>query len=316
MTKTLNILMLGGAKRVSVAQLLKEAGAKEGVQVNIFSHELSTQEPIASVGTIIPGGKYSSPGIDDEIDSIITEYGINIILPFIDPAIAVASRAKSRHNDVFVPVSPERTATAMFDKVEANKVFCAAEFPIPKSYTGDSIKYPAILKPRFGSASKGIIVANCANDIKGITNFNDYLIQEYIANRDEYTVDCYVGATDGAVKSITPRLRIATAGGEVIRTETKRDARIIEASEKVLSNIKFYGPVTLQFMFDRSTDRYLLMEINPRLGGGVVCSILAGAPIVSYIIKEALGQSVERDDTWRDHTLMARYFKEVMFYND
>ena len=56
------------------------------------------------------------------------------------------------------------------------------------------------------------------------------------------------------------------------------------------------------------------MEINPRLGGGVVCSILAEAPITDYIIKEYLKIPIEECTNWKDNTLMVRYRKEVIFY--
>ena len=51
MHRNLNILMLGGAKRVAMAEQLIRAGKRLGCNVKIFSHELSNQEPIASIDT-------------------------------------------------------------------------------------------------------------------------------------------------------------------------------------------------------------------------------------------------------------------------
>ena len=45
--RNINILMLGGAKRVAMAEQLMRAGKQLGVNVSIFSHELDAQEPIA-----------------------------------------------------------------------------------------------------------------------------------------------------------------------------------------------------------------------------------------------------------------------------
>lgn len=58
----------------------------------------------------------------------------------------------------------------------------------------------------------------------------------------------------------------------------------------------------------------MLMEINPRLGGGVICSIFAGAPITDYILREALGLDVNPSTDWIPGTLMARYQKEAIFF--
>lgn len=314
--RKINILMLGGAKRVSLAEQLIRAGKELGVQVSIFSHELSEREPIASVGTVIVGSKYSEKGIDDEISHVIESHAIDVVLPFIDPAIELAARVSRRHPDVFIPVSSEEVARAMFDKQVAAEWFERAGIPIPATYTAESITYPAILKPRTGSASKGIIVVHNAEELSRAPKpLGEYLIQEYIADRDEYTVDCYVGTTDGDVKCAVPRLRIATAGGEVIRTETRRIPAVMSLAERTLKELKFRGPVTLQFIYDRSNSRFLLMEVNPRLGGGVICSIMAGADIAKMIVEECEGMNATPCRVWRDGTLMTRYFREVMFYN-
>ncbi len=314
--RKINILMLGGAKRVSLAEQLIRAGKELGVEVSIFSHELSEREPIASVGTVIVGSKYSEKGIDDEISHVIESHAIDVVLPFIDPAIELAARVSRRHPDVFIPVSSKEVARAMFDKQVAAEWFERAGIPIPATYTAESITYPAILKPRTGSASKGIIVAHNAEELSRAPKpLGEYLIQEYIADRDEYTVDCYVGTTDGDVKCAVPRLRIATAGGEVIRTETRRIPAVMSLAERTLKELKFRGPVTLQFIYDRSNSRFLLMEVNPRLGGGVICSIMAGADIAKMIVEECEGMNATPCRVWRDGTLMTRYFREVMFYN-
>lgn len=315
--RKLNILMLGGAKRVSLAEQLIRAGKELGVEVSIFSHELDENEPIASVGTIIVGSRYTEKGIDHEIDHVINSHGIDVVLPFIDPAIEIAARCKARNPEVFIPVCNEELAHAMFDKRIAAEWFERARIPIPATYSPESISYPAILKPRTGSASKGILVVNNAGELaRAPLPLDEYIIQEYIGERDEYTVDCYVGTLDGEVKCAVPRLRIATAGGEVIRTETRRIPALMALAERTLKSLRFSGPATLQFIFDRQKDRFLLMEVNPRLGGGVICSIMAGADIAKMIITESEGLNVAPCRVWRDGTLMTRYFKEVMFYKD
>lgn len=84
----------------------------------------------------------------------------------------------------------------------------------------------------------------------------------------------------------------------------------------MIETFSLRGPVNLQFLHDLDSDRYLLMEVNPRLGGGVICSIFAGAPITDYIIDEALGVELSPCNDWASDTLMARYFKEAIFYEE
>lgn len=311
--KKINIMMLGGARRVSMAELFKRSGERIGREVSIISYELIEQVPIALEGKVVVGLRWSDPNVVADIVRVAKEYEIDIILPFVDGAIEIASKVKPHLPEVFIPVGDFEVNRTMFDKVSAAKAFEAAGIPIPKTYTALSAKMPAIAKPRKGSASRGIRIFHTLDELMQLENFNDYLVQEYLENKEEYTVDCYV-SQKGEILTVVPRCRLEIMGGEVTRTITCRNAKLDELSKKVINTFNLRGPVTLQFLHDLDKDRYLLMEVNPRLGGGVVCSIYAGAPIADYIIDESRGITLNPCDDWAYNTLMARYLKETIFY--
>ena len=310
----LTLLMLGGARRVSMAELLKRSGERLGYDIRIVSYELDVQVPIATVGKVVTGLRWNDPGVVDDILRVVIEYEAKIILPFVDGSISVAARCKERMPDLFVPVSDPETASLMFDKILAAKAFRDAEIPIPTTYKIIDAEMPIIAKPRFGSASRGIHIFKDIDDLMHLKDISEYLLQEYIQEKKEYTVDCYVAA-DGEILVTVPRERLEVMGGEVTRTVTTRLHQLEKMSREIIEKFELRGPVTLQFLYDIRRDRYLLMEVNPRLGGGVICSIYAGAPIPDYILSEALGIPVRPCDDWIDHTLMARYQKETIFFN-
>lgn len=310
----LTLLMLGGARRVSMAELLKRSGERLGYDVRIISYELDDQVPIATVGKVVTGLKWSDPGVVDDILRIVIEFEARIILPFVDGSISVAARCKERMPDLFVPVSAPETATLMFDKILAAKAFKEAGIPIPTTYKIIDAEMPVIAKPRFGSASRGIHVFHDIDDLMHLNDISDYLLQEFIEDKREYTVDCYV-ATDGEILVTVPRERLEIMGGEATRTITTRLPELEEMSRDIIRKFNLQGPVTLQFLYDIRRDRYLLMEVNPRLGGGVICSVYAGAPIPDYILSESMGIPVRPCNDWADKTLMARYLKETIFFN-
>ena len=314
MNKTITILMLGGARRVSLAEQLIRSGKRLGHEVKLISYELMTEVPIAVVADVVVGLKWSDPDVADDICSLCREREVSIILPFVDGAIEIAALCREKMPDIFVPVVEAGLAGKMFDKIEAAKLFKEARIPIPRTYTAINAEMPAIAKPRHGSASRGTRISHNIDELMHLENLQEYLVQEYIEHNREYTVDCYVSQRGEVLVSV-PRRRIEVMGGEVTRTQTVRSEKLMEMSHEVLENLKFRGPVTLQFLEDTDTGRFMLMEINPRLGGGVICSIFAGAPITDYIILEALGSPVYPTDDWCDKTLMARYQREVIFFN-
>lgn len=311
--KKINIMMLGGARRVSMAELFKRSGERIGREVNIISYELLEQVPIALVGKVVVGLRWSDPNVVPDIVKVAKEHEVDIILPFVDGAIEIASKVRHHLPGVFIPVGDFETSRTMFDKTEAARAFEKAGLPIPKTYSAINAKMPAIAKPRKGSASRGIKIFHTLDELMQLENLSDYLVQEYIENRDEYTVDCYV-SQKGEILTVVPRVRLEVMGGEVTRTITCRNTTLDKLSREVIGKFGLRGPVTLQYLHDLDRNRYLLMEVNPRLGGGVVCSIYAGAPITDYIIDESRGITLQPCDDWAYNTLMARYQKEAIFY--
>ncbi|WP_195661415.1 ATP-grasp domain-containing protein [Bacteroides nordii] len=312
----MNLLFLGGAKRVSIAEHFLSYGRKMDIEINIFSYELDEKVPIAAIGKVIKGLKWNDVSILDDIINVIKHYHIDIVLPFVDPAIVISAKLKQLCTNVFIPVSSEYICDVMFDKRRSAVWFEKNDItqPLYFSCTSD-IQFPVIFKPRRGSASKGIFIANSLSEIPEDIDSDQYLIQEYISDRQEYSVDCYV-SQKGHILSVVPRIRLETAGGEATKSLVVRDPLIIEEAEKILLTAEFYGPVTIQFIRDSHNGKIYVMEINPRLGGAVVASIGAGSEIISFIVNEAMGHNVSPVNTWKENTLMTRYFKEVIFYAD
>ncbi len=80
-SKTINILFLGGAKRVSMARMFKSAARAAGRQAEIFSYEIDRCVPIACEATVIEGCRWSDPDILERLDATVDRYAIDISSP-------------------------------------------------------------------------------------------------------------------------------------------------------------------------------------------------------------------------------------------
>lgn len=309
---SINILFLGGAKRVEMARHFKHAAKSIGRECRIFSYELDEYAPISCEATIIKGLKWRDKELMQHLTSVCRECSIDIVVPFVDGAVAVAAEMSSR-GLAFAPTSTAEKAEQMFDKVVSAKLFEKAGIAIPATYTGGDITAPLIAKPRHGSASHGIISIDRREDLNAI-NADDYLIQQRIDNRREYTADCYASVKTGKVLTVCPRIRLEVAGGEVTRTITTDNEAVIEIANKAITSLGLRGAITVQCIEDLSTGNMYLMEINPRLGGGAVCSVAAGADIPKLIISEYLNMPLGKP-TWNVGTMISRYPADVIFNN-
>lgn len=314
-SRRINILFLGGAKRVSMARLFKKAAAKLGCEAVIFSYEIDGIVPVACEATVLQGSRWADADILERLNDTVDRYGIDIIIPFVDGAVGVAAAyAAAWPGKVFVPTGDVAAAEKMFDKVSAAEAFEAAGIPVPATYHRGDPCLRLIAKPRHGSASKGIVEINSVESLDAILlKGDDYLIQERIDNREELTVDCYFAVADGLILTVSPRKRNVTVGGEVSDTETIEDPEAVKLVSRVLTEMNLKGAVTVQLIRDLDcSGRLLVMEVNPRLGGGAVCSVIAGADIPAMIISEAIGQRPQ-PHTACSGVRICRYMQEVVF---
>lgn len=310
--KNINILFLGGAKRVSFARKIIASAERIGLNVSIFSYELTLDAPIAAVGKVVVGLRWADPKILENLHATVARFGIDIIIPFVDPAIGVASRYADKYGDVWAPVVKSQLAEALFDKKESAALYASLNLPIPPTYNGGRPQFPLIGKPRHGSASRGLIIVNSVPDFRRVLKMDDYMMQSYIEKRKEYTVDAYV-TRYGHILCVSPRLRVEVLGGEVTRTVTVDDPRLVELATHCISALKLRGIVTLQFIKDTTTGDLMLMEVNPRPGGGIVCSIHAGADIPRMMLEEYLGLQPKPVEEIKPGVLICRYFDETVF---
>ncbi|MDE6464863.1 MAG: ATP-grasp domain-containing protein [Muribaculaceae bacterium] len=312
--KTLSFLFLGGAKRVAMAQMIIDACRARGIEARIYGYELDTRCPLACVGNVVEGLRWSDPGIYDDIDRTVDSLGIDVIIPFVDPAVGIAAEYCRRVGGaVFAPVAERAVAERMFDKVAAAETFERAGLPIPSTYRAGDPCLRLIAKPRYGSASQGIVIINTLQKLYEIQSQGErYLIQERIDRRSEITVDCYVGARSGQVLAVSPRERLEVSGGEAVRTVTVDDPEAVALARRTLAATGLRGAVTVQLIRDLDDGRLMVMEVNPRLGGGAVCSVHAGADIPGLIVDDALGNECSATQA-RPGVLTARYLADVVF---
>lgn len=314
MRQVVNILFLGGAKRVAMGRLFIEAGRRLGMEVVLFSYELSTEVPVSEVSRVIVGRRWNDHALMEDLHEVVTENRIDIIIPFVDPAVEIAARYCMSDPSVWTPFKDGVLAAHMFDKCKADELFRNIGVPVPRNAGLEKITGEVIAKPRHGSASKGIRVMEndeyAAMRSRGETD--GYIFQEYISDREEYTVDCYV-ASDGKVICAVPRRRLEVAGGEVVSTVTVADKDIAAISRNVLEGLSLRGAVTIQFLRDRTDGRLMIMELNPRLGGGAVCAVYAGADIPAFILTDWRDGKVPVCDDWQAGVKTCRYFEDVVF---
>ena len=132
------------------------------------------------------------------------------------------------------------------------------------------------------------------------------MIQEYLPGT-EYTIDSLFDF-DGNFVLCVPRKRVNTYGGISAIGETIHDSRFEEIVRNIGNTILFNGPVNIQVKEDVN-GVLKLMEINPRLSGGLPITYKSGInlPDLAYKLFNDLEISF---DTYKQIKVF-RYLNEV-----
>ncbi|MDE5628299.1 MAG: ATP-grasp domain-containing protein [Muribaculaceae bacterium] len=314
----IGFLFLGGAKRVAMARMLRKACEARGLQCDITAYETDTRCAIACEGQVVVGRRWADADIFEHLDETVRTHGIDIIIPFVDKAVEICAEYVRHHASVpvFAPLGEPEGVKRMFDKVAAAQLFESASLPVPQTWRGGDVTGTFIAKPRFGSASKGLVMIDSQDDLQQIASkLDDYLVQRRYDKRREITVDCYVETRTGRVSALSPRVRQEVSGGEVVRTTSIADSRIDAIVSAALQATGLRGAVTVQLIHDLDSDALMIMEINPRLGGGAVASVHAGADIPGMIVDDAMGKALKCAEPVAGVTTV-RYLEDVVFMPD
>ncbi len=306
MIDKINILFLGGAKRVSLARRFIFSGRELNVDVEVFSYELIKDVPFREIGKVIIGKKWTEKTILDHLYKVIKTYEVKIILANVDMATLVLSKLKDRFPSLNVITSDLSVSRIFLDKYIMYKECLSKNI---KTIPLANHQYPKFAKLRNGSASLGVKRLNNSKDEEIFfqsKNKSEYIIQKFIEGV-EYTVDAYVDQNKRYIGAI-PRIRMDIFGGESIKTKVIFDDEIILFSKKILEKFDLIGPITLQFI-KRDNELYFL-ELNPRFGGGVIASIEAGFNIPKIMMKDYLKLKIKKLKNYNS-LIMTRYFKEV-----
>jgi carbamoyl-phosphate synthase large subunit len=293
--KTIQILFLGASKRVSLIERFLITANKLGIDLRIFSCEIRLDFfPISHLSTIIRGPDFQSPSFKNWLKKITLKHSIDIVIPLIDSATVALSKLNTEKNllsKIKMVVSSKELCISMEDKILAEKFFLNKKIPIPNNTP--SI-FPKIAKYRHGYGGKNchiITDESSYNNFFKKKDFSDYIVQDYMNGYKETTVDFFVNKEQKLIGYVL-RDRLSVSDGEVMECITRKpNLKEKNLIESIASIPGWYGCITLQFF--KKNKEILVLEINPRFGGGATASIEAGLDMPKYILCEYMKDKVD-----------------------
>lgn len=298
----MNVLFVGGGRRVVLARLFMERGWK------VYAYETSVNVPIAHVAEeVIIGRKWKDPDIYRDMRTEVLIKKIDLVLPLMDAAIPVCAEL---YIGIAVVLANLPNAVCSDKRAFEKAVLAVA----PEIYPCYEYGKPAIIKPISGFGSKGIVRLEGGPDETEdsvIRASQDTYIAQRLLDGPEYTVDAYFNP-DGECVDAVPRLRRIVADGEVRSTITQEMPELQHWCKVIGEHIGVVGPINMQFIVEDGTP--WVTECNARFGGGWPLSIAAGLDAIRLI-----GQDYFREhfhyisNSWTRGLATERYFEEFIY---
>lgn len=317
----MNILITSAGQRVSLVRAFQKELKSRYPGARVFTTDMCPEFSAAChvSDRSFQVKRVSDPAYIDEILELCDKNKIKMVVPTIDTELLVLAKNKDRFEagGIHVIISSEVFVEQCRDKRKISCFFQLRGIDVPESYEKNKPQFPLFIKPYDGSLSADNFI------IHSETEFTDYhfsneklLFMEYIDKKDhdEYTVDMYFDRKH-LVKCIVPRRRLLVRAGEINKGITCKN-RIVPFLREKLGYIEgAIGCLTVQVFMNKTTERIIAIEINPRFGGGFPLSYRAGANYPLWLINEYFHhQPVTYTESWEDGMLMLRYDDEVIVH--
>lgn len=306
-------LVLGGGSRVEAARLLKRSAGRLGIDLNIVSYELGKGVPIAVEGEVVTGLEWSDPHVVSDVARVAIEHEAAMLIPFADGAISVAAACSKLLGHVFTPMRDVDTAEALYDRKLSAEAFSKGNIPAPRTYNVINAEVPVIAKPVKGSTARNIRVFREIDELMQLENLDSFLLQEFIEDFAEFSVDCYV-SRQGEIMCTVPVELLEVRGGMIWRAVTRRIPDLTDICRRVVEYFRLEGPVTVETLYDRKRHRYVVTHVAPRFSDAMAAAVYSGAPLCDYLMQEYLGVPLHPCDDWAAETCMSSYLSPAVFF--
>lgn len=313
---SLNLLFTCAGRRNYLINYFKDAIQGQG---KIFAADMSSSAPAmvdADVAIIVPS-IYDANYIK-ALKDIVKTHHINAIISLNDLELPILSKHKEdiETTGVKVIISSERVIDIAFDKVKTFNFISDIGLKTPQTYTSlrkakeeifnETLKFPLVVKPRWGSASIGIDFPESEEELdlafklqhiklkKSILNTasehdldNAILIQEKM-NGQEFGMDI-VNDFEGNYFGTFVREKVNMRSGETDKAVSVIDKRFNDIGKIISENLKHIGSLDCD-VFIANNELYVL-ELNPRFGGGYPFSHEAGIDTTAIYIEWLKGNT-------------------------
>ena len=208
------------------------------------------------------------------LNGVFKEFKIDCYFPLSESEIKFfAEIDETSFNTIFTDVKfigvNKKIINIFSDKFKTQNWLESEGFQTPKIYPNidaEGLIYPVIIKPRFGSGSRGVFKCRNRIELSSVLNLvTEPIIQEYIgSDSDEFTIGLY--ALGDKIKIISFR-RLLSNSGATSWAKHEVQENFVEIGIKIAKKLELDGSINIQLRLHEGMP--YIFEINPRFSSTV-----------------------------------------------
>lgn len=314
----LNILFTCAGRRTYLLKYFKKQLGDGGL---IVATDMQFTAPALSVADI----KEQVPAVyaDDYIDrtlNICRRHGIKAIICLNDLELPIlaANRRLFEKFGVKVIVSTTEVIDICFDKFRTAKYVESLGLKSPITFVNideakaalrdGTLRFPLVLKPRWGSGSIGIEFVNSLEELEEVyamllkkvrktilataSKGGEYILIQQKIDGQEYGMDV-MNDLKGNHRAVSVKKKLSMRAGETDKAQTVDNADIRAIGHTLGINLRHIGNLDVDIFEKDGT--YYVLELNPRFGGGFPFSYEAGVNFPGAIIEWLKGNEIDEN---------------------
>lgn len=290
----------------------------------------------------------TQPGYTEKILEICLKESVDVIFPVShEEALALVKNEQVfKKNGIVLAISKADVLEKTFNKKIAYQTLKSSGLPCPKFRVVNSLsefeeaaielgidRTKIVMKPVISRGGRGAriltkekITAYLLNEKPGYLEtsydetvrtlssidqetFPELILMEYLPGKI-YSVDFL--SKDGKALIIVPKIRIYGNPSQTIVGAVEKNGYINEMIEKISQLFGFDYNVNVELGCNID-GLPLPFDFNPRIAASTAFCSAAGANLIYYALKMALGEQVPKVEV-KDNVIMIRYYKEQYLY--
>jgi len=272
------------------------------------------------------------PGYVDDVLSICKQHDIKLLISLNDLELPVLADRRKQFEalNVALLVSDERVIDICGDKMLTVEFLLENGFDTPKTFLSlekvkvaldaGEVEFPLMVKPRWGSASLGLTKVHSLEELEWAFNLTQLdvargpLARAGLSRPEEKALSAEVNVTDDNVivqewidgseygldvlnnlnqsyECVYAKQKLGMRAGETDKAVLATEPRLQAIGEKLGSTLGHVGNLDVDVFL--TEDRAVVLELNPRFGGGYPFSHELGARYPQALLAWARGEAFD-----------------------